>query len=61
MSQEPHSLHGKSLLIIALLTDVLRFFGTKDGCLDQNCPFLHDRDAVLAVRGRVIENRKKTL
>ena len=32
----------------------------KDGCSDRNCPLLHDRDAVLANRSRVLENRRKT-
>ena len=42
------------------LRDTRQFFGQKDGCLDQNCPFLHDRDAALANRAMILENRRKT-
>jgi hypothetical protein len=36
----------------------LQSFGQSDGCLDRNCPFLHDREATLADRARIIELRK---
>ncbi|KII96193.1 hypothetical protein PLICRDRAFT_35140 [Plicaturopsis crispa FD-325 SS-3] len=35
------------------------FFGREAGCLDPDCPFLHDRDAVLASRERVLAARRK--
>jgi hypothetical protein len=38
----------------------LQFFGQKYGCLDRNCPFLHDREVVLADRTEVLEKRRKT-
>jgi hypothetical protein len=37
------------------------FFGQKDGCLDRNCPFLHDREAVLADRAHILQQRRKRL
>ena len=43
-----------------ILTYVLQFFGQKDGCLDRNCPFLHDREAVLADRNQILEKRRET-
>jgi hypothetical protein len=43
-----------------LLMSAPQFFGQKYGCLNQNCPFLHDRAAVLADRSRVLEERRKT-
>jgi hypothetical protein len=42
------------------LTNALQFFGQKDGCLDLNCPFLHDREAVLADRKQMLEKRRET-
>lgn len=36
----------------------LQFFGQKNGCLDQNCPFLHDRETVLAYRAQLLEDRR---
>jgi hypothetical protein len=35
------------------------FFGQKDGCLDQNCPFLHDRETALAVRAQILKTRRQ--
>jgi hypothetical protein len=34
------------------------FFGQKDGCMDRNCPFLHDREAFLADRADILEKRR---
>jgi hypothetical protein len=31
-----------------------------DGCLNRDCAFLHDRDAVLADRDQILEKRRKT-
>jgi hypothetical protein len=39
----------------------IQFFGQKDGCLDRNCPFLHDREVVLADRAEIIKRRRETL
>jgi hypothetical protein len=41
-----------------MLTNTQQFFGHRGGCLDQSCPFLHDRAAVLAERNRIIEERR---
>jgi hypothetical protein len=41
------------------LTNVAQFFAQKDGCLDQNCPFCHDREAVFAVRAQILETRRQ--
>jgi hypothetical protein len=35
-----------------------QFFGQRDGCLDRNCPFLHDREATLADRAQIIKLRR---
>lgn len=43
------------------LTIFPQFFGQKDGCLDRNCPFLHDREAVLADRSQILEDRRQRL
>jgi len=37
------------------------FFGQKYGCMDQNCPFFHDREAVLAYRAQLLEDRQKRI
>jgi hypothetical protein len=37
-----------------------QFFGQSEGCLDRNCPFLHDREATLFDRAEVLEKRRKT-
>jgi hypothetical protein len=39
---------------------VPQFFAQRDGCLDRDCPFLHDREAVLAERIRIVEKRRET-
>jgi hypothetical protein len=44
-----------------ILTNAQQFFGRQGGCLDQSCPFLHDRDAVLADRKRIIEQRREKI
>lgn len=44
-----------------VLTSAPQFFGQKDGCLDRNCPFLHDREAVLADRNRILQDRRERL
>ena len=44
-----------------LLTNKQQFFGRQGGCSDQNCPFLHDRDAVLADRKQIIEQRREKI
>jgi len=36
------------------------FFGQRSGCLDNNCPFLHDSDAVHADRNQILEKRRET-
>ena len=43
----------------SILTIAPQFFGQKDGCLNRNCPFLHNRDAVLADRAHILEERRK--
>jgi hypothetical protein len=37
-----------------------KFFGREAGCMDKKCPFLHDRDAVLANRAQVLATRRAT-
>src|ERR1700720_4107966 len=38
----------------------LQFFGQKDGCLNQNCPFSHDRETLLAHRKQILEKRRES-
>jgi hypothetical protein len=38
-----------------------KFFGRPSECLDKNCPFLHDRDAILADGNRILRKRRQTL
>jgi hypothetical protein len=37
------------------------FLGQKDGCLDRNCPFLHEHEAVLAYRAQLLEDRRERI
>lgn len=46
-------------MAIEMYSNVMQFFGQKDGCLDRDCPFLHDREAVLADRARILQNRRE--
>jgi hypothetical protein len=37
-----------------------KFFGRESGCVDKDCSFLHDRDAVLANRAQVLAKQRET-
>jgi len=46
--------------VLGALSDATQFFGREAGCMDKDCPFLHDRDAVLANRAQVLAKRRET-
>jgi hypothetical protein len=48
-----------SAIYLQYITNKSQFFGQNDGCSDRNCPFLHDREAVLADRADILEKRRK--
>jgi hypothetical protein len=61
--QEYHSLHGKPSFtsVVYVLMNTQQFFGTKDGCLNQNCPFLHNCEAVLGYHAPLLKKRLQRL